>query len=83
MSTYFDYCSIVGKLLYMAQITKLDIMFSTQLIAKYLTDPCKEHGETVLHLVKYLKLTKTFGLKFKPDPDKLSWESPKCKLLKI
>ncbi|KAL7457129.1 hypothetical protein ACHAXS_000396, partial [Conticribra weissflogii] len=64
----FNYRSIVGKLNYIAQITRPDIMYATHQIAKYSADPRKEHGEAILFLVKYLKRTKNLGLKFKPNP---------------
>ncbi len=64
----FNYRSIVGKLNYIAQITRPDIMYATHQIAKYSADPRKEHGEAILYLVKYLKRTKNLGLKFKPNP---------------
>ncbi len=35
----FNYRSAVGKLNYLAQTTRLDIMYATHQIAKYLSDP--------------------------------------------
>ncbi|KAL7460275.1 hypothetical protein ACHAXS_000738 [Conticribra weissflogii] len=63
----FNYRIIVGKLNYVDQFTRPDIMYSTHQIAKYSNDPHK-HGEAILYLVKYLKQTKNLGLKFKPNP---------------
>eukprot|EP00956_Cyclotella_meneghiniana_P027784 scaffold63216_cov39-Cyclotella_meneghiniana.AAC.1 len=42
-------------------------MYATHQIAKYSSDPRKEHGEAVIYLVRYLKKTRDIGLKFKPD----------------
>jgi hypothetical protein len=66
----FNYRSAVGKLNYLAQITRPDIMYATHQIAKYLSDPRQSHGEAILYLVRYLKKTQDLGLKFKPDPKK-------------
>ncbi len=43
-------------------------MYATHQIAKYSADPCKEHVEAILYLVKYIKRFKNLGLKFKPKP---------------
>ncbi len=66
----FNYRSAVGKLNYLAQTTRPDIMYFTHQIAKYLSDPRQSHGELILYLVRYLKKTRNLGLKFKPDPKK-------------
>ena len=47
-----------------------DIMYAIHQVAKSSTDPRQEYGETMLHIVKYLKATHHFGLCFKPDPSK-------------
>jgi hypothetical protein len=64
----FNYRSAVGKLNYLAQTTRPDIMHATHQIAKYLSDPRQSHGKAILYLVCYLKKTRDLGLKFKPDP---------------
>ncbi len=66
----FNYRSAVGKLNYLAQSSRPDIMYATHQIAKYLSDPRQSHGEAILLLVRYLKKTRDLGLKFKPDPKK-------------
>ena len=66
----FNYRSVVGKLNYVAQTTRPDIMYATHACAKFSSDPRKEHGEALLHIAMYLKHTRTLGLKFKPDPTK-------------
>ncbi len=53
----FNYHSLIGKLNYMAQTTRPDIIYITHQIAKYFSDPCKEHGETIIYLVKSLQHT--------------------------
>jgi hypothetical protein len=65
-----NYRSAVGKHNYLAQTTRLDIMYAMHQIAKYLLDPRQSHGEAILYLVCYLKKMRNLGLKFKPDPKK-------------
>jgi len=60
----------VGKLNYLAQTTRPDIMYVTHQIAKYSSDQRQSHGEAILYLVRYLKKMRDLGLKFKPDPKK-------------
>ncbi len=49
----FNYRSAVGKLNYLAQTTRPDIMYTTHQIAKYLSDPRQSHGGAILYLVCY------------------------------
>ncbi len=57
----FNYRSAVGKLNYLAQTTRPDIMYATHQIAKYSSDPRQSHGEAILYLVCYLKKTHDLG----------------------
>ncbi len=66
----FNYRSAVGKLNYLAQATRPDIMYSMHQIAKYSSDHRQSHGKAILYLVCYLKKMRDLGLKFKPDPKK-------------
>jgi hypothetical protein len=47
----FNYQSMIGKLNYLAQTTRPDIMYATHQLAKYSSDPRKPHGEAALYLV--------------------------------
>ncbi len=44
----FNYRSAVGKLNYLAQTTRPDIIYATHQIAKYSSDPRQSHGEAIL-----------------------------------
>jgi hypothetical protein len=46
-SLNFGYCSVIGKLNYLAQTTRPDIVYATHQLAKYLSDPREPHGEEV------------------------------------
>ncbi len=66
----FGYRSMVGKLNYLAQTTRPDILYAVHQVAKYSSCPKKEHGDAILYIVRYLKRTRDIGLRFKPDPSK-------------
>ncbi len=66
----FNYQSMIGKLNYLAQTTRLDIMYATHQLAKYSLDPCKPHGEAAFYLVQYLKKSCNIGIHFQPNPKK-------------
>jgi hypothetical protein len=53
----FNYRSAVGKLNYLAQTTRPDIMHDMHQIAKEPSDPRQSHGEAILYLVRYLMKT--------------------------
>ncbi len=65
-----NYRSAVGKLNYLAQTTRLDIIHAMHQIAKYSSDLRQSHGGAILYLVCYFKKMCDLGLKFKPDPKK-------------
>ena len=66
----FNYRSVVGKLNYLSQTTRPDIMYAVHQVAKYSADPRVEHGEAIVYIIKYLKATRHIGLRFQPDPSK-------------
>ena len=69
-SLNFNYRSMVGKLNYLAQTTRPDIMYATHQLAKYSSNPREPHGDAALYLVRYLKKSRDIGLRFTPDPEK-------------
>jgi hypothetical protein len=56
-SLNFGYQSVIGKLKYLAQTTRPDIVYATHQLAKYSSNPREPHGEAVLYLICYLKKT--------------------------
>ncbi|KAL7476172.1 hypothetical protein ACHAW6_002053, partial [Cyclotella cf. meneghiniana] len=62
--------SAVGKLNYLGQTIRPNILYVVHQAAKYSADPRLEHGEAIVYLVKYLKATRHIGLHFKPDASK-------------
>jgi hypothetical protein len=47
----FNYHSVVGKLNYLTQTSRGNIMYPTHQIAMYFSDPKEPHGEAILYLV--------------------------------
>ncbi len=66
----FGYRSVIGKLNYLAQTMRPDIVYATHQLAKFLSNPREPHGEAILYLVRYLKTTHDLGTPFKPDCNK-------------
>ncbi len=66
----FNYKSAIGKLNYLAQSSRPDIIYAIHMLARWSSDPRLEHGEAVLYLCMYLNKTRGLGLKFKPDTAK-------------
>ena len=66
----FDYCSVMGKLNYLAQTSRLDIMYAVHQIAKYSANPRMPHGKAIIYLVQYLMRSRDIGICFSPNPSK-------------
>ncbi|KAL7474813.1 hypothetical protein ACHAW6_000767 [Cyclotella cf. meneghiniana] len=66
----FNYRTAVGKLNYLGQTTRLDILYEVHQAAKYSANPRLENEEAIVYIVKYLKVKRHIGLRFKPDPSK-------------
>ncbi|KAL2252169.1 UNVERIFIED_CONTAM: Retrovirus-related Pol polyprotein from transposon RE1 [Sesamum indicum] len=57
------YRRLLGRLLYLG-FTRPDICHATQQLSQYMQQPCKDHWDAALHLVRYLKGTANRGLHF-------------------
>ena len=66
----FDYRSFTGKLNYLAQTSRPDIIYAIHQISKYSSDPRVPHGEAIIYLVQYLMRSRTVGIRFSPNPSK-------------
>jgi hypothetical protein len=66
----FGYHSVIGKLNYLAQTTRPNIVYATHQLTKYSSNPREPHGKAVLYLICYLKKTRDLGTRFKPNQDK-------------
>ena len=66
----FMYQSVIGKLKYLVQCTRPDIVYDVHQFARFSSDPCKEHTDTVEYIACYLKGIYELGVSFKPDISK-------------
>jgi transposase InsO family protein len=61
-----DYASCIGSLIYLA-MTRCDITFAVNKLAKYSKKPGKIHFEAMLHILRYLRDNSLVGIKFYSD----------------
>ena len=62
------YRSIVGSLLYAANMTRPDISFAVGRLSRHLAAPVQQHLTAAKHVLRYLSGTRTLALIFKPPP---------------
>ena len=60
------YHQMIGSLIYLMNM-RLDVCFAMNTLNQYLTDPRHVHLNTVKHILRYLKGTVDYGLKYKTD----------------
>ena len=58
------YRSMVGALLYAANVTRVDISYIVGLLARYVSYPTEQHMVAAKHVLRYLKGTKDLKLHF-------------------
>jgi Reverse transcriptase (RNA-dependent DNA polymerase) len=61
------YGMLIGSLLYLAVCTRPDIAYAVGALARYMSDPLQEHWELAKGLLRYLRGTTAFGIKFGPS----------------
>jgi ATP-binding cassette subfamily B (MDR/TAP) protein 1 len=57
----FNYPSVIGKLNYLVRSTRSNITYITHQLARFSSDPKKEHGQALRWLGRYLKATRNQG----------------------
>ena len=62
-----DMRSLVGALLYLARLTRIDILFATIMLARYATKASIRHWEEGQRILKYLANTTDKGIMFYPE----------------
>jgi hypothetical protein len=65
--TTFDYLSVVGSLLHLANCVRCDIAFAVGCLARYSMTPGKAHVKAVKRVVQYLYNTKELGIAYYRD----------------
>jgi hypothetical protein len=58
------YQTLIGKLMYLAILTRPDISFALGRLSQYLGDPAEFHMSAARHILKYLRSTQDQGLVF-------------------
>ena len=56
------YLSVIGALMYLANCTRSDIVFSSNLLARYSSAPTQIHWNGIKHILRYLQGTTYMGL---------------------
>lgn len=64
-----SYRSLVGSLMYL-MTTRSDIVFSTNLLSRFMHEASKEHFTVRKRVIRYLKRTKDQGVWFKINEEK-------------
>ncbi|CAA7029245.1 unnamed protein product [Microthlaspi erraticum] len=63
------YMSAIGALMYLANCTRPDIAFATNLLARYSSSPTRRHWNGIKHIFRYLQGTIEFGLYYSRNPE--------------
>ena len=63
----WEYASIIGMLLYLANNTRPDIAYGVHQAARFTHNPKNSHAAGVKRIIRYLKQTRTKGLFLKPS----------------
>jgi len=56
------YQSAIGALLYLSVSTRPDIAYSVSTLAKFSSNPCKQHWTALKRVMRYLKGTANYGI---------------------
>ena len=67
MNESWEYASIIGMLMYLANNTRPDIAHAVHACARYTHQPKKSHATAVKHILRYLKGTSSKGMVIKPN----------------
>ena len=57
------YCQMIGSLMYLKNMRR-DICFAVNTLSQFLTDPRNVHLISAKHILRYLKGTVDYGLKY-------------------
>jgi len=65
-----DYCSVVGKLYFLEEGSRPEIVYAVHQCARFSTNPKESHTEAIRHMARYLVGTKDKGIILNLDMDK-------------
>ena len=63
------YCALVGKCMYLANCTRLDISFAVRELAKFMSNYGTRHFDATKHLLRYLQGTRSRGIIYGNSPN--------------
>jgi len=63
------FCALVGKCMYLANCTQLDISYTVHKLAKFMSNYGVKHFEATKHLLWYLQGTQSQGLTYGNSPN--------------
>ena len=55
---------VIGKLLYLMRGSRPDICFAVVRLSRYVAGPAKRHWTCLMHILKYLKGTRTYRVTY-------------------
>lgn len=70
-NTKLPYQQLIGSLMYLAVLTRPDIIFSVSYLSQFNNCFDESHWKQAKHVLRYLKKTKHYGLKFYKDKQNL------------
>ena len=66
----FNYRAFRGNLDFLDKSTRPYIAYAAHTYAHFSQDPRASHGDALIHLVNYLKVTRTQGITLEPNGNK-------------
>eukprot|EP00124_Ichthyophonus_hoferi_P002848 Ihof_evm1s215 gene=Ihof_evmTU1s215 len=60
-----DYQMVIGTILWIARLTRPDIMFAVSFLGRFTSDSSEIHWRMAMHVIKYLHSTANLGLAYK------------------
>ena len=66
-----SFAQLLGELQYIAISTRPDIAFAVNRLASYTANPSMQHVIAVKQILRYLSGTRTYGITYKAEPDKI------------
>lgn len=58
------YRELIGSLIYLSNATRPDIVYAANTLSRYCSNPGEEHWQMAKRVIRYLKGTKSYGIKY-------------------
>ncbi|CAN0918844.1 Retrovirus-related Pol polyprotein from transposon TNT 1-94, partial [Linum grandiflorum] len=66
-----QYAKIIGSVMFLTNCTRPDISFAVNRLSRYTSNPNKDHWKALIRILRYIKGTADWGLKFTGHPKNL------------